>query len=189
MNAKIRSLVIVLGLATPFSAAGASVVAEYPVPSPASRPSGIGSANGVIWFTEFGANKIARIDAQGVITEIALPTPGSGPEGVMPFGDVYGSVVFTEFNANKIGRVSLGCSRRIPVSIREGEATTCSTYLPSTGLEFAARAFGTSSLMCLGTSFPSGAGRLFGSCARPPNPRLQRTRLRAPLAASRSALR
>ncbi len=106
MGSNTRFSVFTLCLSIPLEVAAASFVAEYPVPTPASRPAGIGSAAGVIWFTEFDANKVARIDAQGVITEITLPTAGSGPEGVMPFADVYGSVVFTEFNANKIGRVS-----------------------------------------------------------------------------------
>ena len=108
MRLDARFVVFALCLSAPLEVAAASFIAEYPVPSPASRPAGIGgSVAGVIWFTEFAANKIARIDPQGVITETALPTPGSGPWDVMASPDVYGSVIFTEFNASKIGRISL----------------------------------------------------------------------------------
>ena len=65
MSPNTTILALTLCLSTPLEAAAVSFVTEYPVPSPASRPAGIGSGNGVIWFTEFDANKIASIDAQG----------------------------------------------------------------------------------------------------------------------------
>ena len=99
-------LLLALSLATPSPAVAVSVVTEYPVPSGLSRPTGIGEGNGVLWFTEFDANKIASIDSRGVITEISLPTPDSGPEAVAPYGYGLGVLAFTEFKAGKIGQIS-----------------------------------------------------------------------------------
>ena len=54
--------------------------------------------NGVIWFTEQGANKIAQI---GV--EYQIPTPGSVPWGITASKDEE-DIWFTEETAGKIGR-------------------------------------------------------------------------------------
>src|SRR5947207_1751353 len=54
--------------------------------------------------TETLANKIGRITPSGTVTEFAIPTPNSDPEGITagPNGDLW----FTETLVNKIGRIT-----------------------------------------------------------------------------------
>ena len=58
-----------------------------------------------MWFGEFTGGKIGRITPQGVITEVAIPTPNSGPRALSAGSD--GNIWFSEFNAGKIGRMTL----------------------------------------------------------------------------------
>src|SRR3954449_9883632 len=67
-----------------------------------SRPVGIvRGPDGLLWFTEAGANDIARGEKTGVVTRFAGPTAGAEPWGIttMP-GDL---LAFTERSAGKIG--------------------------------------------------------------------------------------
>jgi len=57
-----------------------------------------------LWFTETGANKIARIDASKKITEFAIPTAGSKPFDIQ-HGPDDDCMWFTESAAGKIGRI------------------------------------------------------------------------------------
>lgn len=57
---------------------------------------------GTVWATLQGANKLARITADGEMSEIEIPTRASGPSDVA--ADASGAVWFLEFRANKIGR-------------------------------------------------------------------------------------
>ena len=53
------------------------VFREYPIPTPASRPSGIVvDKKGIVWFLETESNKLARLNPKdGAIHEFELPTP------------------------------------------------------------------------------------------------------------------
>jgi virginiamycin B lyase len=91
-------------IALPGSASSGKLgVREYTVPTEKSFPQGIAvTSDGIVWFTEKSAGKIARLDPQtGVITEFATPTPNSGPVGITVGPD--GRIWFTEAFANKIG--------------------------------------------------------------------------------------
>ena len=59
-----------------------------------------------MWFTESGANKIGRIDPQGVLHEYAVPTPSSQPYGITA-SPIDGTAWFTEFGSSRIGHVDL----------------------------------------------------------------------------------
>jgi virginiamycin B lyase len=55
--------------------------AQEPVEGP--TPVGIAvGADGALWFTESGANKIGRIPTNGEITEFPIPTARSQPAGI-----------------------------------------------------------------------------------------------------------
>ncbi|HKM55017.1 MAG TPA: SMP-30/gluconolactonase/LRE family protein, partial [Isosphaeraceae bacterium] len=59
------------------------------------------SNNTLVWFTEFGANRIGVIHTDtSVINSVALPA-GSEPDGITVGPD--GNIWFTEFGANRIG--------------------------------------------------------------------------------------
>jgi sugar lactone lactonase YvrE len=83
-----------------------STVTELPLlPTPNAAPAGITTApNGSVWFTEKGANKVARLSTAGVLTEYAVPTAASSPEKITASPD--GWVWFTERSGRKIGRIS-----------------------------------------------------------------------------------
>ena len=122
-NRAARTLFGVLaGLSCAACVARGAVFKEFPVPTLASAPNGIGGAGlfdafspstqGGLWFTEFEANKIARIAEDGSVTEYPLPTPASGPSAIAPYPTSIGRIGFTQVKANKIayfdssGRIS-----------------------------------------------------------------------------------
>ena len=63
-------------------------------------------AQGTVWATLQGANKLARITPDGQITEFDIPTRASGPSDVAV--DASGAVWFLEFRSNKIARYADG---------------------------------------------------------------------------------
>jgi len=83
-------------------------VIELAIPTPSSNPTGIASGGSsltnptlsTVWFTEFSGNKIGRASSDGSLSEIPVPTTGSGPWGIALGSEVW----FTEFIAGKIGR-------------------------------------------------------------------------------------
>ncbi|HZI68042.1 MAG TPA: hypothetical protein VFF17_15885, partial [Thermoanaerobaculia bacterium] len=82
---------------------------EYTIPTPNSGPMDLdiardGTGRVVVWFTEFLANKIGRLNPHtGEFREYAIPTPASGPHSIVAgFSEVW----FTEFHAGKIGRLT-----------------------------------------------------------------------------------
>ena len=78
---------------------------EFPVAS-GSAPIYIATgADGNLWFTEAGANKIGRITIAGVITEFPVPSGAYGSLVVIASGPD-GNLWFTEQGANKIGRIT-----------------------------------------------------------------------------------
>jgi len=78
---------------------------EFPIPTPASGPTSIAAAaDGNLWFTEFSADRIGRINTRTkVITEFSL-LPGSGPLDIVSGPD--GNLYFTERNTDMIGRIN-----------------------------------------------------------------------------------
>jgi virginiamycin B lyase len=77
---------------------------EYTVPTPNSNPAGITAGpDGNLWFSEFNANKLAKITTAGVFTEYAIPTSGSEPLGIAPGPD--GNLWFVEEGGNKVGNI------------------------------------------------------------------------------------
>ena len=55
---------------------------EYPVPTPASQPIGITQGpDGAVWFAEFAANKIGRLDVKTIGKPIA---PGVRADDATP---------------------------------------------------------------------------------------------------------
>src|SRR5258708_39777491 len=70
-------------------------VTEFSIPTANSTPFSItAGADGNIWFTETGGNKIGRISLAGAITEFSAPgAPGgitAGPDGALWFTAVGG---------------------------------------------------------------------------------------------------
>jgi streptogramin lyase len=63
--------------------------------------------DGNLWFTD-GNEAIGRITTAGVITEHAIPTPGSNPHDIAAGPD--GAMWFTENGSNKIGRLAIGAT-------------------------------------------------------------------------------
>ncbi len=95
-----------VGTAT-FAALGLKIT-EFATPTALSGPVFMTpGSDGAIWFTELGANKIARIPTNATsgtqITEFAVPTAGSEPYALTSGPD--GQVWFVEVNGNKIGHI------------------------------------------------------------------------------------
>ena len=110
-RAGVSALLLVAAAAAPMRGAG-PVLHSYPIASPGSRPVGVGSGYDGLWFAENAANRVARIDNRGVVSEIALPNPGSGPYAVTStsFGIDGNTFAFTELDGNRIGIVDAGGS-------------------------------------------------------------------------------
>jgi virginiamycin B lyase len=69
-----------------------------------SEPWDIVYSNGAVWFTQRGANKIGRIEtATGELTEYAIPTPASMPNGITAAPN--GLIWFLERDGKKLGRL------------------------------------------------------------------------------------
>jgi virginiamycin B lyase len=93
----------------------AHTLSEFPLPPPPApggvplksgrQPRGIAAGpDGAIWFTEYTADMIGRIDpTTHAISEFAVPTPLSQPRAIAAGPD--GAMWFTEFGTNKIGRI------------------------------------------------------------------------------------
>ena len=66
--------------------------ASYAVPTGSSSPQQLVISNGVVWFTEQGANKIGKFDiGSRTFAEYDVPTLDSGPTGidVAPDGKIW----------------------------------------------------------------------------------------------------
>jgi len=77
---------------------------QFQVPTPGANPFDVAvDDNGIVWFTEFHAGAIGRLDpATGIITEMPVPNNG-GPQHIAIATD--GSVWFTERFNHRIGRL------------------------------------------------------------------------------------
>jgi len=102
------AILVALWFATTLTAAGtggARFIA-HPIPSALAHPYIVVSgADGGLWFSESGADKIGRLDAaSGAMVEFATPTPHSHPIGVIAGGD--GNVWFSENAVSKVARIT-----------------------------------------------------------------------------------
>ncbi len=86
-------------------------LSEWPVPTAASQPYGIGvDTNGRVWFTENATNKFARFDpSNNNFTEWNVTTPNSQPHNVFvklvtASNASVTQIFFTEFASSKIAR-------------------------------------------------------------------------------------
>lgn len=112
-------------------------VTEYPVPSVLGDPWNITTGpDGNLWFTEIGdyfnstnpdnVANIGRITPQGDVTEFAVPTRGSAPNGITTGPD--GALWFVENVGNKIGRItSDGSITEFPIPTPNARAIAIAT--------------------------------------------------------------
>ncbi len=90
------------------------VFTQHVPPSLRSNPYGVAvDAQGTVWATLQGVNKLARISTDGQISEIDIPTRASGPSDIAV--DAQRAVWFLEFRTNKIGRYADGRFTEFPV--------------------------------------------------------------------------
>lgn len=81
-------------------------VTEFPVTTPASKPTGIAPGpDGAFWFTENATSMIGRITTSGQVDEFPTPSPLSGPDGICLGPD--GELWFSESNTSSIVRAVL----------------------------------------------------------------------------------
>jgi virginiamycin B lyase len=79
---------------------------QFDVPTAGAEPFDIAAGpDGSMWFTEFRAAKIGRINSSGKVTEPKVPTSNGEPYQITAGPDR--SVWFTEYNSTSIGRVTL----------------------------------------------------------------------------------
>jgi virginiamycin B lyase len=82
----------------------AGVLDEFLVPTPGDLADITSGADGNLWLADPGRNAIVRMTPGGMATAFPIPTPASGPSGVVASPD--GAVWFTEHDANRIGRLA-----------------------------------------------------------------------------------
>ena len=76
-----------------------------PVPTADSEPWGIAAGpDGYLYFIEYKGGRIARINTDGVITELGTPISTSFPQFIALGPD--GAMWFTENGANRLGRIA-----------------------------------------------------------------------------------
>ncbi|MFI5008966.1 MAG: hypothetical protein ACHQDY_01680 [Solirubrobacterales bacterium] len=104
------------------------VIAEFPIPTPNSRPEWIAPGpDGNLWFTEYKADKIGQITPSGAVAEFPVPTPESGPKEIALGPD--GNLWFTEIKGNKIGRITPnGAITEFPIPTPESEPWGIASY-------------------------------------------------------------
>lgn len=108
----------------------------FPLPEPGAEPFDVAvGSDGSVWFTEFAADKIGRINRAGTLAQFTVPTANAGPYQITAGAD--GAMWFTEYNTTKIGRVDSSsriAEYQIPAQSYGGTAITAS----ASGQAFAA---------------------------------------------------
>lgn len=150
--------------AVEFSSKGAKTI-FHATPTAAAVAGSINFYSGKepLWFTETGANKIARIDSSRKITEFAIPTAGSKPFDIQ-HGPDDNCMWFTESGAGKIGRID---SNGKITEFTVGKADDAPTSLMAQDGVIWFTEVGSGQIGRLTTSgevkhFPAGKGRLTG---------------------------
>jgi streptogramin lyase len=104
----------------------AVTIAEFPIPTRSSLPSGIAAgSDGALWFTECAsaANKIGRIPTGATpgsgaqITEFPVPAPHSGPVGITAGPD--GALWFGETQTGLVGTIPTSATPGSGAQIQE----------------------------------------------------------------------
>src|SRR5450759_1922861 len=106
ITAAFLALLLVVAALLPFTAqAAGTTITEYPVLTAGSGPSVITlGPDGALWFTEWIANQIGRIDpTTHIVTEYTVPTANNMPWGITSGPD--GALWFTEAGGH-IGRIT-----------------------------------------------------------------------------------
>lgn len=106
--------------ALPGPAVPVAAVRQFRLPTPGAEPVDVvAGPDGSIWFTEFGADKVGRISASGVLSEYRVPQVHAEPYqlAVGPGGVIW----FTEWLTGKVGRISPG-GRVAQVALPKGSA-------------------------------------------------------------------
>ena len=109
---RIRAAVLLVSLGVALTTAGGPRSFAAPLPS---TPSTFGNLNpaptrivrgadGAMWFTEHAGNRIGRLTTAGVFSFYAVPSPRSGPFGIVTRGQL---VWFTEEYGAAIGRLDM----------------------------------------------------------------------------------
>jgi streptogramin lyase len=94
-----------IGASQPLIAAPIGTVTEFPVPTSNSGAAGITAGpDGNVWFTEFYANKIGKINMSGSVIEYPITTANSEPLGIAAGPD--GNLWFVEYGVGKIGKIT-----------------------------------------------------------------------------------
>jgi virginiamycin B lyase len=83
----------------------AGMVTEYPLTNTMADPRGMVYYRGSLWFTEYGADKIGRANAKGMVREIGGITQFGAPYAICVGPD--GNLWFTELFGNRIGKLIL----------------------------------------------------------------------------------
>jgi len=93
----------------------AAPILEFNPPAGGVDPEGITlGPDGNLWFVEYVANQIGRIDTNGVITEFPIPGPGSLPIDIVTGPD--GNLWFTQFSGSSIGQIATnGTIKQFPL--------------------------------------------------------------------------
>jgi len=96
----------------------AHVVTEYTIPTegaygpmsvdgitPQFKPAGITvGSDGSLWFTEYAANKVAKLTSLGSFTEYPIPSDNAYPDGIVAGPD--GNIWLTESGTDKVAKVT-----------------------------------------------------------------------------------
>lgn len=88
-------------------------ITEYDVPTRSASPTDVAvDGKGVVWFLEFRANKIGRLEA-GKVSEIDVPLQGAAISGLAAAPD--GSLWFGMLRAHALGRLRDGKIKVFPL--------------------------------------------------------------------------
>ena len=109
---------------------------EWQVPTAGSRPHDpLATPDGYIWYTGQMANTLGRVDpATGAIKEFPLPTPMSGPHGLVDDKDGSGSRrTSPAISANSMRRPARSRNTRFRIRRRAIRTLCCSTMTAFSG--------------------------------------------------------
>ena len=118
MRTAVRPLlwVVVCLLVAPVAAQANQTITEFPVTTADSQPSeATAGADGKLWFTETGKDKVGHMSTGGTVSEWATPSGGSSPQGITLGSD--DNVWYTEPGKNKVVRMTpAGVATEFPVT-------------------------------------------------------------------------
>lgn len=134
-----------------------AVTATHPVPSPSGTFTNrvVLGLDGNLWFTH--ANNIARMKADGTLTEYPVPTANAQPSSISVGGD--GNIWFAEYQAKKLGQLVLKTAKdNGTATINESDAILNSgsvDLVPVTSRSVAGKIGATDTIPCSEQTFIS----------------------------------